>query len=246
MTPAGSLSNATTPGGFNVKQGAENMIQSLTSSHSRDKKLLAAEAQQMLADSKAKIEFLKMRIMKAKQSKQQMASANGDVSNNNNNKEFQTFTADQPAKLESTRSLKSGRSSCKTVVEVVSFFWGPRAHIVEHREKYFCHSYAAFTCLLCVVSSFANYVVNVFVRKVTAASPAPLTTFETIIMRDNNCKLWDACIVTKEGRQNLRRGFGSHAAGTSRTSTVNSCVHTSPLLRVEPNKLRLKVKSSSL
>lgn len=62
------------------------MIQSLTSSHSRDKKLLAAEAQQMLADSKAKIEFLKMRIMKAKQSKQQMASANGDVSNNNNNK----------------------------------------------------------------------------------------------------------------------------------------------------------------
>lgn len=71
---------------WQVKQGAENMIQSLTSSHSRDKKLLAAEAQQMLADSKAKIEFLKMRIMKAKQSKQQMASANGDVSNNNNNK----------------------------------------------------------------------------------------------------------------------------------------------------------------
>ncbi len=62
------------------------MIQSLTSSHSRDKKLLAAEAQQMLADSRAKIEFLKMRIMKAKQSKQQMTSANGDVTNNNNNK----------------------------------------------------------------------------------------------------------------------------------------------------------------
>ncbi|XP_065224040.1 serine/threonine-protein kinase N isoform X3 [Planococcus citri] len=67
-----------------VKQGAENMIQSLTSSHSRDKKILAAEAQQMLADSKAKIEFLRMRIMKAKQNKEQMASANGDIPNNNN------------------------------------------------------------------------------------------------------------------------------------------------------------------
>lgn len=51
-----------------VKQGAENMIQSLTSGHSRDKKLLA-EAQQMLADSKAKIEYLRMRILKFKQSK---------------------------------------------------------------------------------------------------------------------------------------------------------------------------------
>jgi len=61
------------------------MIQSLQISHSRDKKLLAAEAQQMLSDSKAKIEFLKMRIMKAKQSKEQMSS-NGDVPNNNNNK----------------------------------------------------------------------------------------------------------------------------------------------------------------
>lgn len=70
-----------------VKQGAEKMIQSLTSSHSRDKKVLAAlaaEAQQMLSDSKAKIEFLRMRIMKAKQCKQQMV--NGDVPNNNNNK----------------------------------------------------------------------------------------------------------------------------------------------------------------
>lgn len=47
-----------------VKQGAENMIQSISGGHhSRDKKLLA-EAQQMLADSKAKIEFLKMRILK--------------------------------------------------------------------------------------------------------------------------------------------------------------------------------------
>lgn len=53
-----------------VKNGAENMIQSITSSHhGRDKKLLA-EAQQMLADSKAKIEFLKLRILKVRQKRQ--------------------------------------------------------------------------------------------------------------------------------------------------------------------------------
>ncbi|XP_046679636.1 serine/threonine-protein kinase N isoform X1 [Homalodisca vitripennis] len=66
-----------------VKQGAENMIQSLTSGHSRDKKLLA-EAQQMLGDSRAKIEYLRMRILKVKQSRQQKSqdhSSNGDLSN---------------------------------------------------------------------------------------------------------------------------------------------------------------------
>ncbi|XP_056636168.1 serine/threonine-protein kinase N isoform X2 [Diorhabda sublineata] len=45
-----------------VKQGAENMIQSITG---RDKKLLW-EAQQMLQDSKKKIEYLKMKITKLK------------------------------------------------------------------------------------------------------------------------------------------------------------------------------------
>ena len=53
-----------------VKQGAENMIQSLTSSGHRDKKLLQ-EAQQMLDDSRAKIEFLRMRIMKLNQAREQ-------------------------------------------------------------------------------------------------------------------------------------------------------------------------------
>jgi hypothetical protein len=48
-----------------VKHGAENMIQSYTSG--RDKKFLA-DARQMLQDSKAKIDYLKMRIAKAKQS----------------------------------------------------------------------------------------------------------------------------------------------------------------------------------
>lgn len=53
-----------------MKNGAENMIQSITSGHhGRDKKLLA-EAQQMLADSKAKIEFLKLRILKVRRIRQ--------------------------------------------------------------------------------------------------------------------------------------------------------------------------------
>jgi protein kinase N len=67
-----------------VKQGAENMIQSLTSSHSRDKKLLQ-EAQQMLADSRVKIEFLKLRILKIKQNKQlrqQQGTGAGDTPSN--------------------------------------------------------------------------------------------------------------------------------------------------------------------
>lgn len=65
-----------------VKQGAENMIQSISSSNqSRDKKLLA-EAHQMLADSKDKIEYLKLRISKlTKQQKGDNAGANGDGKN---------------------------------------------------------------------------------------------------------------------------------------------------------------------
>ncbi|KAL7735203.1 hypothetical protein ACLKA6_016122 [Drosophila palustris] len=51
-----------------VKTGAENMIQSL--GYGCDKKLLA-EAHQMLADSKAKIEFLRLRIIKVKQNREQ-------------------------------------------------------------------------------------------------------------------------------------------------------------------------------
>lgn len=52
-----------------VKAGADSMIQEYSSGHGRDKKLLQ-EAQQMSQDSKAKIEYLKMRIMKLKQSQE--------------------------------------------------------------------------------------------------------------------------------------------------------------------------------
>lgn len=53
-----------------VKNGTENMIQSISQNYqSRDKKLLA-EAYTMLDDSKAKIEFLKLKILKVKQNHQ--------------------------------------------------------------------------------------------------------------------------------------------------------------------------------
>lgn len=67
-----------------VKQGAENMIQSISGGHqSRDKKLLG-EAHQMLQDSKVKIEYLKLRILKLRQGRQKdgsnehVAGSNGE------------------------------------------------------------------------------------------------------------------------------------------------------------------------
>ena len=52
-----------------VKAGADNMIVEYSNNHKGDKKLLL-EAQQMSQDSKAKIEYLRMRIAKLKQSEQ--------------------------------------------------------------------------------------------------------------------------------------------------------------------------------
>uniref|UniRef100_A0A3B4ET67 protein kinase C n=1 Tax=Pundamilia nyererei TaxID=303518 RepID=A0A3B4ET67_9CICH len=62
-----------------VKQGAENMIQMYSngSSKSQDRKLLAA-AQQMLQDSKTKIEFIRMQILKASQASE-LSFENNDV-----------------------------------------------------------------------------------------------------------------------------------------------------------------------
>ncbi|TRY88903.1 hypothetical protein DNTS_005405 [Danionella cerebrum] len=49
-----------------VKQGAENMIQMYSNGSSKDRKLLST-AQQMLQDSKIKIEFIRMQLLKASQ-----------------------------------------------------------------------------------------------------------------------------------------------------------------------------------
>uniref|UniRef100_A0AAR2JEK6 protein kinase C n=1 Tax=Pygocentrus nattereri TaxID=42514 RepID=A0AAR2JEK6_PYGNA len=56
-----------------VKQGAENMIQMYSNGSSKDRKLLAT-AQQMLQDSKMKIEFIRMQILKASQSHELMST----------------------------------------------------------------------------------------------------------------------------------------------------------------------------
>uniref|UniRef100_A0A672JBL3 protein kinase C n=1 Tax=Salarias fasciatus TaxID=181472 RepID=A0A672JBL3_SALFA len=53
-----------------VKQGAENMILMYSNGPSKDRKLLAT-AQQMLQDSKTKIEFIRMQILKASQASEQ-------------------------------------------------------------------------------------------------------------------------------------------------------------------------------
>ncbi|KAL7849314.1 hypothetical protein SRHO_G00209370 [Serrasalmus rhombeus] len=60
-----------------VKQGAENMIQMYSNGSSKDRKLLAT-AQQMLQDSKMKIEFIRMQILKASQS-HELSFDNNDV-----------------------------------------------------------------------------------------------------------------------------------------------------------------------
>uniref|UniRef100_T1J1B0 protein kinase C n=1 Tax=Strigamia maritima TaxID=126957 RepID=T1J1B0_STRMM len=66
-----------------VKQGAENMILMYNGGSSKDRKLLA-EAQQMLADSKAKIEYIRMRINKAKQCGEDLNSSGDNLNRENN------------------------------------------------------------------------------------------------------------------------------------------------------------------
>lgn len=82
-----------------VKNGAENMIQSISSGHhGRDKKLLA-EAQQMLADSKAKIEFLRLRIIKVNQNKDQMQKTITDENGEIRPQRFETPLEDRIEEL---------------------------------------------------------------------------------------------------------------------------------------------------
>lgn len=62
-----------------VKTGADNMIAEYSSNDRKDKKLLM-EAQQMSQDSKAKIEYLRMRIMKMKQHQENTNPSGGFTS----------------------------------------------------------------------------------------------------------------------------------------------------------------------
>ncbi|XP_016928780.2 serine/threonine-protein kinase N isoform X11 [Drosophila suzukii] len=82
-----------------VKTGAENMIQSL--GIGCDKKLLA-EAHQMLADSKAKIEFLRLRIIKVKQNREQADRLKASRQMMDEHGQTIGGTNSQPASLETT------------------------------------------------------------------------------------------------------------------------------------------------
>ncbi|CAH1388799.1 unnamed protein product [Nezara viridula] len=91
-----------------VKHGAENMLQSLENTgHSRDKKLIG-EAQQMLADSKAKIEFLKMRILKVRQNKANASRSGSDAASNgdSNNKDKLSRNLEPPGLEDRVEELR--------------------------------------------------------------------------------------------------------------------------------------------
>ncbi|XP_071947331.1 serine/threonine-protein kinase N2-like isoform X2 [Antedon mediterranea] len=60
-----------------VKAGAKNMLHMYSSGSGKDRKMLA-EAQQMLQDSKTKIEFIRMQLLKANQSQVSTGNTNGE------------------------------------------------------------------------------------------------------------------------------------------------------------------------
>ncbi|XP_077503746.1 serine/threonine-protein kinase N isoform X3 [Amblyomma americanum] len=65
-----------------VKQGAENMLQMYSSGPSKDRKLLA-EAQQMQADSKAKIDYIRMMMARLRQNQDSHSKETGEGCSNN-------------------------------------------------------------------------------------------------------------------------------------------------------------------
>ncbi|KAK8759600.1 hypothetical protein V5799_002768, partial [Amblyomma americanum] len=65
-----------------VKQGAENMLQMYSSGPSKDRKLLA-EAQQMQADSKAKIDYIRMMMARLRQNHDSHSKETGEGCSNN-------------------------------------------------------------------------------------------------------------------------------------------------------------------
>uniref|UniRef100_F6QIR4 protein kinase C n=1 Tax=Ciona intestinalis TaxID=7719 RepID=F6QIR4_CIOIN len=66
-----------------VKQGAENMMKSYTSGHSKDRKLIAT-AEQMLGESRTKIEVIRMQILQLKTHNATATSKNNEAVDGNN------------------------------------------------------------------------------------------------------------------------------------------------------------------
>ena len=94
-----------------VKQGADNMIAEYSSSHGRDKKLLM-EAQLMSADSKAKIEYLRMRLMKMKQNKEIAMAQQGEQAEDSENAKSKLADNSLEARIEELRHHLRIESAC--------------------------------------------------------------------------------------------------------------------------------------
>lgn len=94
-----------------VKQGADNMIAEYSSSHGRDKKLLM-EAQLMSSDSKAKIEYLRMRLMKMKQSKEIAMAQQGEQAEDPANTKNKLADNSLEARIEELRHHLRIESAC--------------------------------------------------------------------------------------------------------------------------------------
>ncbi|KAJ3605265.1 hypothetical protein NHX12_027315 [Muraenolepis orangiensis] len=86
-----------------VKQGAENFIQTYTSTSVKDRKLLCT-AQQMLQDSRTKIELLRMQIIKVSQSKEGDRQAVDGVPRENSSMETRVAELRHHLKIEAAVS----------------------------------------------------------------------------------------------------------------------------------------------